>query len=153
LATRVDAGWVQRYGARIDSYRFPKGDDVRTRWAVQVGRDGFAILDAVAAPHAPAWLREIPAVQVLTRAREPKHHRNGEEVRWRGGKDPPPSRDRLASPYDSDARYGLKRGTGWCGYKVHLSETCDPDAPHLITHVATTDATVTDRDDRGGPPG
>jgi Transposase DDE domain len=34
------------------------------------------------------------------------------------------------------------------GYKVHLSETCDDttatDLPHLITNVATTDATLTD---------
>ncbi|ASU85032.1 hypothetical protein CDO52_21540 [Nocardiopsis gilva YIM 90087] len=27
---------------------------------------------------------------------------------------------------------------------MHLSETCDEDAPHLITHVATTPTTVTD---------
>ncbi|WP_051942496.1 transposase [Streptacidiphilus rugosus] len=27
---------------------------------------------------------------------------------------------------------------------MHLSETCEPEAPHLITHVATTDATVAD---------
>src|SRR4030095_11370204 len=38
----------------------------------------------------------------------------------------------------------MKRGSGWCGYKTHLSETCEPDLPHLITNVATTDATVTD---------
>lgn len=144
LASRVDAGWVDRYGARVDSYRFPKGDDVRARWAEQVGRDGFAILDAVTAPHAPAWLREIPAVQVLDQAWQQQYQRDGEEVRWREGKDLPPSRDRLASPYDTHARYGVKRGAGWCGYKIHVSETCDRDAPHLITHVATTDATVTD---------
>ncbi|GAA3419694.1 hypothetical protein GCM10018952_60200 [Streptosporangium vulgare] len=52
--------------------------------------------------------------------------------------------DSAASPYDPDARYGVKRGTGWAGYKAHLTETCEPDAPHLITHVATTDATVED---------
>ncbi|MFC5724937.1 transposase [Streptomyces gamaensis] len=33
---------------------------------------------------------------------------------------------------------------GWSGYKVHLTETCEPDAPHLITHVHTTPAPVTD---------
>jgi hypothetical protein len=60
-----------------------------------------------------------------------------------------------ASPYDLDARYSEKRGTGWTGYKAHLTETCstsgedDPDtgrpaAPNLITHVATTAATVPD---------
>ena len=42
--------WADRYGARIDCYRFPKGEDARERWAGQVGRDGFALLDAVGAP-------------------------------------------------------------------------------------------------------
>lgn len=39
----------------------------------------------------------------------------------------------------------------WCGYKLHISETCDdtadltePGRPRLITNVATTDATVPD---------
>ncbi len=30
------------------------------------------------------------------------------------------------------------------GYKVHLTEICDEDRPHLITHVATTPATTAD---------
>ncbi|MFF5232702.1 transposase [Dactylosporangium sp. NPDC000521] len=144
LAPMIDAGWAERYGTRIDSYHFPKGEDVRRRWAEQVGRDGYLILDAVAASSAPAWLQEIPAVQVLAQAWEQQYQRDGQEVRWREGKDLPPSRDRLASPYDTDARYGLKRGNGWPGYKVHLSETCDPDMPRIITNVVTTDATITD---------
>ena len=144
LSPLVTADWVKRYGARVDSYRFPKGDNVRQEWAGQVGRDGFAVLDAIDAPAAPRWLQEIPAVQVLRRAWAEQYHRDGEGVRWREGKDLPPGRSRLSSPYDTDARYGTKRGSGWCGYKTHLSETCEPDVPHLITHVATTDATVTD---------
>ena len=36
----------------------------------------------------------------------------------------PPGRSRIVSPYDSDARYSEKRGKGWLGYKVHLTETC-----------------------------
>lgn len=32
------------------------------------------------------------------------------------------------------------------GYKAHLTETCDDDAPHLITHVLTTAATTPDFD-------
>ena len=31
-------------------------------------------------------------------------------------------------------------------YKVHLTETCDEERPHLITHVETTPAPVVDRD-------
>jgi len=32
----------------------------------------------------------------------------------------------------------------WAGYKVHLTETCDEQFPHLITHVETTPATTYD---------
>ncbi|MFG2386464.1 transposase [Streptomyces avermitilis] len=102
------------------------------------------LLDAVDETAALAWLGEVPAVRILRRAWMEQYHRDGKGVRWREGKDLPPARDRLSSPYDADAHYGIKRGSGWCGYKVHLSETCEPDAPHLITNVETTSATVND---------
>lgn len=35
-------------------------------------------------------------------------------------------------------------GLASAGYKVHLTETCEDDAPNLITHVATTAAPVVD---------
>lgn len=47
------------------------------------------------------------------------------EVSWREDKDLPPSTDRICSPDDTDARYATKRGCGWEGYKLHLSQTCD----------------------------
>jgi transposase len=144
LTPLIDSGWADRYGARIDSYRFPKGDDARGQWAEQVGRDGFMLLDAVGAPRAPEWLRQIPAVQTLRRTWEEQYHRDETGVRWREGKDLPPSAQRLASPYDLDARYGVKRGSGWTGYKAHLTEACDPGRPRVITNVETTDATTDD---------
>jgi transposase len=143
LTPLIDSGWADRYGARIDSYRFPQGQDVRRQWAEQVGRDGFTLLDALGASQAPSWLRQIPAVKTLRRAWGQQYHRDEEGVRWREG-DLPPSRQRLASPYDLDARYGIKRGTGWTGYKAHLTKTCDPDMPRVITDVQTTDATTDD---------
>jgi transposase len=39
-------------------------------------------------------------------------------------------------------RFNQKRETTWVGYKVHVTETCDEDAPRLITHVETTLATT-----------
>ncbi|MFI5682956.1 transposase [Streptomyces sp. NPDC051636] len=93
------------------------------------------------------------------------HARGRDEIpEWRReSKDLPPGRLRLASPYDTDARYGLKQGSWWNGYKIHISESCDdtddrdsatggqaliPGAdgppPRLITSIAITDATVTD---------
>jgi transposase len=44
----------------------------------------------------------------------------------------------VSSPYDGDAHLGKKGPVCWVGDKVHLTETCEDDAPHLITHVATT---------------
>src|SRR5262249_14443691 len=58
-----------------------------------------------------------------------------------------PSRPILTSPDDGAARYAQtrrKRRTTWVGYTVHLTATGEPSAPHLITPVATTPASVSD---------
>src|SRR5262249_54087820 len=39
-------------------------------------------------------------------------------------------------------RYHHKRDTTWTGYMVHVSETCEPTAPHLLMQVHTTTAAV-----------
>src|SRR5690349_15079932 len=51
---------------------------------------------------------------------------------------------RINSPYDQEARYGKKYSTRWTGYKVHLTETCEVDQPHLLIDVATTPAPESD---------
>jgi len=68
------------------------------------------------------------------------------QVRLRSAKDLPPAGQRYDSPYDPQARYGNKRSTTWTGYKVHLSEICDQNSIHLITHVVTTQAHISDID-------
>ena len=96
LATHIDAEWVHRYGARADSYRLPQGQDKRTTMAMQVGADGFDLLDAIHADHAPAWLREVPSVVVLRTVWITQYHRTitdgRQEVAWREDKDLPPAR-------------------------------------------------------------
>ena len=140
---------------------------------VRYGADGYYLLEQVHGPGAPGWLRELPAVQALRRIWIQQFYREvtegRREVRRReklpGGDGLPPGRDCLISPYDLDARYSIKRETGWGGYKVHFTETCDApethagaspgrvrhppppergDRPNLITGVATTEATVPD---------
>ncbi|MEZ4677654.1 MAG: hypothetical protein R2932_25910 [Caldilineaceae bacterium] len=59
-------------------------------------------------------------------------------------KELPPAAETIQSPYDSESRYSQKRTTEWDGYKVHLTETCDPALPRLITQVTTTPATFPD---------
>jgi transposase len=50
----------------------------------------------------------------------------------------------VESPYEPEARYSTKRELHWTGYKVHLTETCDDELPHLLTQVETTIAPTPD---------
>jgi transposase len=60
--------------------------------------------------------------------------------RWRAGAELPAVGERLQSPYDPEAHYSTKRQMEWSGYKVHVTETCDADTAHLVTHVMTVPA-------------
>jgi transposase len=176
LAARVCVpDWTRRYGTPMTSWRPPQSEAKRKELAIAYARDGYALLEAVYAPSAPGWLRELPAADVLRRVLVQNYTRvitaDGREVIKRREKQPegdglPPGHTRIASPYDTDARWGTKRGASWLGYKLHITETCDDPpacdcggaaggpkhgrgcaqltAPNLITQVATTDATVTD---------
>src|ERR1019366_6577760 len=155
LAGVIDASWQQVYGQRIDTLRLPARETARSKLAEQYGRDGYHLLEAVRAPGAPGWLRELPAVRALRMIWVQQYYRSTDEhgekvIRREASKHGvPPGRLKLVSPYDPDARYSEKRGKGWAGYRVHISETCqepEPDgtreAPNLITSVAATEATV-----------
>jgi transposase len=175
--------FARRYGTPMTSWRPPQSEARRRELAIAYARDGYALLEAVYDPCSPQWLRELPAVDVLRRVLLQNYARtitaDGREVIRRRESEPdgdglPPGHARIASPYDLDARWGVKREEFWLGYKLHVTETCDdPPAcicpaaeaasaraaghgrehdkgcaqlvfPNLITNVATTDATVTD---------
>jgi hypothetical protein len=121
-------------------------------------------------------LAELPAVETLRKVLVQNYtlviHAGGREVVKRREKQPegdglPPGRYRIASPYDTDARWGAKRDESWLGYKLHVTETCDDVPPcgcagpghdgdcgaaafpNLVTCVATTSAAVTDTEMTG----
>src|SRR5450755_2132326 len=182
LAQRICVSdWTARYGTPMTAWRPPASQARQAELAITYARDGYALLEAVHDKTAPPWRRERPAVDVLRQVLLQNYTRtitaDGREVIKRRQKEPegdglPPGHTRIASPYDTDARWGVKRDTFWLGYKLHVSETCDdqpgcgcpgvdpgeggtgrgghdkdcaaPAFPNLITHVATTDATVTD---------
>ncbi len=143
-AGAVSPEWVRRYGKRADSYRLPKGEAERAAFAVQVGADGYRLLDLAGDGCAPTWLATVPAVAVLRQVWDQQYCRDGKQAAWRDKKDLPPGTDRLVSPHDCDARCGVKRTTVWDGYKTHYTEACDDDAPHLITAVDTVPAPIDD---------
>ena len=57
LAGVIDASWQQVYGQRIDNLRLPASATGRKALAVQYGRDGYHLLEAVRAPGAPLAAR------------------------------------------------------------------------------------------------
>lgn len=174
LAGRLcTADWARRYGARADSWHLPAGKKERDDLLITFARDGYALVSACYEQDAPPWARELPAVQVLRTVLVQNFHLDsdgqGREVIRR--REPglesglPPASIRVASPYDADARWGVKKDLAWLGYKLHITETCeDPPAcgcprgpapgqpsrcghdvlPNLITAAGTTDATVAD---------
>jgi transposase len=144
LLAHSDPEWVDCYGHRIEESRLPRSQEERQALAERIGRDGSNLLTELSAAEAPAWLREVPAVQILRRIWIQNYVWVEGQLCWRSNEDLPPGKQFINSPYDPEARYGKKRETRWTGYKVHITETCEEDAPHLITHVATTAATMTD---------
>jgi transposase len=144
LREHAPAEWGERYGRRLDDDVVPDGQAARHGYAETIGRDGMRLLEALYAPDAPAALRELPAVEILRRMWVHQFVVIDGVVRLRAADNLPPASIRMDSPYDPDARHGSKPGTSWSGYKVHLTETCDADGPHLITNVETTPAMVAD---------
>jgi transposase len=144
LLAHSDPEWLDRYGHRIEEARLPQSQEDRQAVAELIGRDGSQLLADIYAVDAPAWLREIPAVQILRRIWIQNYVWVEGQLHWRSNDQLPPGKQFINSPYDQEARYGKKRETRWTGYKVHLTETCEKESPHLITHVTTTAATTTD---------
>lgn len=145
LQQRVPVAWFERYGTRMEDYRWPKAAAPRQQLAQQFGRDGYALLAEIWAESAPEWLPQVPAVEVLRQVWVQQFYLDEQQqVHFRTQDNTPPASQLVHSPYDTEARFSTKRDTHWVGYKVHLSETCEPDKPHLITQVETTAATTAD---------
>ena len=138
--------WVDRYSERIEDYHLPKAKSKRVEQAELYGKDGLRLLNDIFDSTSPAWLRQIPAVETLRRVWVQQYYCCDNEIHWREYNDSPPASVMISSPYEPDAHYAKKRNTSWVGYKVHVSETCEPDELHLITNVETTSGPVDDGD-------
>ncbi len=143
LRALAPAAWYERYGERVENYDLPKSEAERQALASVVGADGRRLLRAIEAAERPEF-GELPAVTVLRRVWDEQYVETAGQVALRAIEAMPSPVGLIASPYDPEARYSTKRGTAWVGYKVQLTETCDPDLPSLIVNVATTPATTPD---------
>src|SRR5712691_8649834 len=123
------ADFARRYGTPMTSWHPSASQARRDELAITYARDGYALLEAVYDRSSPAWLREVPALDVLRRVLMQNYtrviHEDGREVIRRREKEPegdglPRGHTRIASPYDLDARWGVKREEFWLGYKLHV---------------------------------
>lgn len=138
--------WYERYGRRVEDYQLPKSEAKRNAWAQAVGEDAYYLLFCLEASRIPNW-EKLPKIQALKRMLDRHYEYDADgplnaQVRWKSKKELPRAETDIESPYDIDARFRSRRGVNWVGYAVHLSETCDDEQCHLITHVETTDASV-----------
>jgi transposase len=147
LQSWVPIEWYERYGVPINGYRLPKEQDEQDELALLIGLDGIRLLSAIDDSPEQTYLRNVPALRVLRQVWFQQYYfdENG-ALAWRSNKETPPASMRVVSPVDAEARQGKKRTTRWLGYKVHLTETCDPDAPKLISNVETRIACQQDID-------
>jgi transposase len=140
LQAQITSDWFNRYGRRFSDYRLPKTKGNRLALAETIGQDGYHLLSQIYADDAKPHLRTIPAVDILRQVWIQHYYIQKDKISWRDQKSFPPSGVMIASPYDVESRYSHKRSTEWRGYKVHLTESCEPDSPNLITNVTTTQA-------------
>lgn len=101
-------------------------------------------LRALLDPGAPAWLREVSTVGILRQVWMQNYQWTEGKLNWRAADNLPPAALYSSSPHDLEAHDSKKRTTSWVGHKVHLTETCEQDRPHLITYVDTTTVPVSD---------
>ncbi len=138
--------WYERYGRRVENYRLPKTEAARLALAAEIGADGQHLVAELDAATERPDLAQLPMVQVLRQVWAAQYVADGKHMRLGSAAELPPSAEQVCSPYDPEARYSNKRGVTWIGYKVQLTETCDPacEGPHLITNVETTPGTTPD---------
>lgn len=146
VRTHLDAAWFERYGEELDGWQWPDKEKEQEELAQLVGSDGFRLLKALylmaQEPDAKqmatfSWLYQLQAVQTLRQVWLQQYYREGDRVQWRTQQELPPARQQVQSPYDVEARWSYKGTDSWVGYRLHLTESCEPDEPHLITDVQT----------------
>jgi transposase len=146
LRAFAPSDWFTQYGPRVDAYRLPKAESERHELALRIGADGFTVLTQAGRPDTPIFVKALPAMESLRAIWVQQYYHDPAGLRWRTSETHgrPPGATAITSPYDLDARYSVKRGAGWNGYKVQICESCDDDLPRLITYVDTVPATEAD---------
>jgi transposase len=141
----IDEEWGRRYGRPVRLGKNPTKPKTRI---LATGNDAVRLLEHLYR-HGKGRASG-PRVQALRQIMVQNYYRDAAgRLLWRtdedGGPGLPPSSLAIVSPYDTSARYA-RHGhiISWRGFSAHLTETCSPGGPNVITDVATTAATTHD---------
>jgi transposase len=140
--------WYKRYASRIEDTRLPESATAREVYAQTVGDDIYYLLECLKESQLSIDWQQLPSIMALKLVWQ-RHYdivaddQTGfKQVRFKPKRALAKAATGIESPYDIEARYRSRYEVSWTGYMVHLSETCDDDACHVITQVMTTPATV-----------
>ena len=108
--------WAERYGARVEQYRLPKGEAARQALGEAIGADGHDLLAALSAETQRFWLCRLPAVERLRIIWIQQFYHDQGRVRWRRPVDQPanaftrpmiptPATPKSATPAGSATRF------------------------------------------------
>jgi transposase len=136
VAQELPASFVTEYAARRSDYRLSPAE--RQAAVVQVGQDGLWLLARLAAT-APAAVAALAAVAVL-RTVWAQRYDQAEDGGVRVREQTVDCTELVITPHDPGVRLGEKRGKGWLGEKVHVTETATAGGPNFITDVTTAAA-------------
>ncbi|MGH3124449.1 MAG: IS1182 family transposase, partial [Streptosporangiaceae bacterium] len=137
LEQTVPASFREQYAHTRSDYQVSAPE--RARQFLQVGADGFWLLDRVGQA---AGLRDLAAVRLLEEVWAQRYTRAAGAVQVQP--QPVDCTERIVTPHDPGVRAGQKRGTHWRGEKVHITETAEPGGPNFITDVTTSNASSGD---------
>lgn len=145
----IPAAFDEAYRERRHDWRLSEKEIKQA--TMRAGEDGFWLLDRVAESGEEA-LDELPEVETLRVVWEQNFTR-GEDEGERGGgrkvqlreREKVPSKERISSPHEQEARWAEKRGSGWLGYKFQVTESvADDGRSGFLTDVRITAAPVHD---------
>jgi transposase len=138
VEANLTAAFREAYGERESEYGL-SSEKVRSK-LLQVSRDGYAFLTQLEAQTTPEAVQQLSEVGVL---------RTVLQQQFPQGPGTPPAQrptghDIIETPHEPEARYAVKRGHDYVGFKVQVSETCDAELPPLIVDLEPTNALEND---------
>lgn len=160
LSQHTPGEWCDTYGQWTQAERIVRSTGARGLAETQqrllhTGRDGFMLLQALEAPQTPAVIAALPAVTLLRQVWQQQYRWVPEDSTMvelhhielcdialcdHASRSAEERRELIDNPHDPQARFATKRSQSWTGYKLHLTETAEEEAPALITDVAVVAA-------------